>query len=44
MNGLFRWAVEVEYVAANPCAGIKPPKLKNKDDFEAWTEEDVEKY
>jgi len=44
MSGLFKWAVEAEYLSVNPCVGVKPPKLKNKDGFIAWTEEDVEKY
>jgi len=44
MNGLFKWAVEAEYVASNPCLGIKAPKRKNKDGYAVWTEEDVAKY
>jgi len=44
MSGLFRWAVEAEYVSINPCSGVKPPKRQNKDGFAAWTEEDVAKY
>jgi len=44
MNGLFKWAVGAEYVTVNPCLGVNPPKPKNKDEFTAWTEEDMEKY
>jgi len=44
MSGLFKWAVEAEYVSVNPCIGVKPPKRKNKDGFAAWTEEDVQRY
>ena len=44
LRGLFRWAVDSEYVAVNPCDGVKPPKLKNTKGFEAWTEEDINRY
>ena len=43
-RGLFRWAVDAEYVTVNPCDGVKPPKLKNSDGFVAWTEEDISRY
>lgn len=44
MRGIFNWAVDLEYVDKNPCDGVKAPKLNNHLGFEAWTEEDVEKY
>lgn len=44
MKGLFNWAVDLEYVDKNPCDGVKAPKLNNHLGFEAWTEEDIEKY
>jgi len=44
MSGLFKWAVEAEYVTVDPCLGVKTPKCKNKDGFVAWTEDDIEKY
>jgi len=44
LNGLFKWAVEANYISDNPAAGVKPPKRKNASGIPAWTEEDVEKY
>ena len=44
MRGLFNWAIDAEYVEKNPCDGVKAPKLNNSIGFEAWTEEDVDKY
>jgi len=44
ISGFFKWAVDAEYVLINPCVGVKPPKFKNKDGFEVWAGEDVEKY
>lgn len=44
LNGLFTWAVERELLLANPCYGVKYPRLTNKDGFIAWSEEDVAKY
>ena len=44
MRGLFNWAVDAEYVEKNPCDGVKAPKRNNSLGFEAWTEEDVDKY
>jgi len=44
MRGLFRWAVEAEYVAANPCAGVKLPRPKNAEGFAAWTEDNISRY
>ena len=44
MKGLFNWAVDLEYVDKNPCDGVKTPKLNNNVGFEAWTEDDVDRY
>ncbi|MHC5307562.1 tyrosine-type recombinase/integrase [Bartonella sp. LJL80] len=44
MNGLFKWAIDAEYVTDNPCAGVKAPKLKSVEGFEAWNETDIDKY
>lgn len=44
MTGLFKWAVEAQFLAENPCAGVRYPKLKNTEGFAVWTEEDVERY
>ena len=44
MRGVFNWAVDAEYIEKNPCDGVKAPKLNNSLGFEAWTEEDVDKY
>jgi len=44
MTGLFNWAMEAEYIETNPCAGVKPPRVKNTGGFTAWVEEDIAKY
>jgi len=44
MRGLFRWALEAEYVAVDPTAGVKNPKRPKTAGFEAWTEDDVQAY
>lgn len=44
MRGVFNWAVNLEYVDKNPCDGVRAPKLNNSLGFEAWTEEDVDRY
>lgn len=44
MRGIFNWAGNLDYVDKNPCDCVKAPKLNNDLGFEAWTEEDVEKY
>jgi len=44
MNGLFIWAEEREFIAINPCYGVKYPKLTNTDGFVAWNETDIARY
>jgi integrase len=43
MSGVFKWAVEADYVPVNPCLGVS--KITNKSDgFHTWTVQQVEKY
>ena len=44
MRGLFRWALDAEFVAIDPTAGVKNPKRRDGAGFVAWTEEDVIAY
>ena len=44
LSGLFKWALECEYVTENPVTGVKPPKRNNPEGFVVWTEIDVERY
>lgn len=44
MRGLFRWAVDADLIEDDPTAGVKNPKRPQTDGFEAWTDEDVQKY
>lgn len=43
MKGLFKWAVDAEFVKANPCAGITVQKPRSEG-FHTWTEEEVSRY
>lgn len=43
MRGLFRWALDVELVAADPTVNVKAPK-KTGDGFHAWTEEELARF
>lgn len=43
MSVLFRWAVQNEMVATNPCDGVDPIKTKSTG-FHTWTLEQVEQY
>ncbi len=44
MRGLYRWALEAEYVSVDPTAGVKNPKRPKGEGFAAWTEDDVIAY
>jgi integrase len=44
MRGLFRWALEAEYVKIDPTAGVNNPKRVAGEGFKAWTEDDVLAY
>jgi integrase len=44
MRGLFRWALEAEYVTVDPTFGVKNPKRRESEGFAAWTEDDVVAY
>lgn len=44
MRGIFRWALEAEYIKVDPTAGVKNPARPPGEGFPAWTEEDVEAY
>lgn len=43
MRGLFRWAVEADYVKADPTEGVKAPNIKGPG-FPVWTDEDMEAF
>ncbi|MTW16607.1 tyrosine-type recombinase/integrase [Rhodoplanes serenus] len=43
MRGLFAWAVEAQYVEANPADGIRPPPRKTAG-FPAWDADDVARF
>lgn len=44
LRGLFRWALEADYVSVDPTAGVKNPVRPKGAGFAAWTEEDVTNY
>jgi integrase len=44
LRGLFRWALEAEYVKIDPTAGVKNPQRAPGEGFPVWTEDDVERY
>ncbi|RWF44246.1 MAG: integrase [Mesorhizobium sp.] len=44
MRGLFRWALESDFVSVDPTAGVKNPLRPKDGGFEAWTEDDVLAY
>lgn len=44
MRGLFRWALEAEFVDADPTAGVANPKRPKGGGFKAWTEDDLQEY
>lgn len=44
MRGLFRWALEYEYVSVDPTAAVTNPKRPKGKGFPAWTESDVAQY
>ena len=43
MRGMFKWALEVEHVSADPTAGksVRKPKTRG---FPEWTEEELDQY
>ena len=44
MRGLFRWAMESQYISIDPTANVLNPKIDKSTGFLAWTEEDVAQY
>lgn len=44
MRGLFRWALEADFVSTDPTAGVKNPLRPKGGGFAAWTEDDVIAY
>lgn len=44
MRGLFRWALEAEYVKVDPTAGVTNPTRPPGEGFPAWSEDDVQAY
>lgn len=44
MRGLFRWALDAEFVSVDPTAGVRNPPRRKSEGFKAWTEEDVAAY
>lgn len=44
MRGLFRWALEAEYIKIDPTAGVKNPPKPGGEGFPVWEESDVERY
>lgn len=44
MRGLFRWALESQLIDVDPTLGVKDPKTPKSGGFEAWNDEDVQKY
>jgi len=44
MRGLFRWALEAQLVDEDPTLGVKNPRMPKNGGFEAWNDEDVQKY
>lgn len=44
MRGIFRWALEAEYIKADPTAGVSNPARPGGEGFPAWSEDDVEAY
>lgn len=44
MRGLFRWATDVQFVKANPTAGIADPARPKKSGIPVWSEEEVAAY
>lgn len=44
MRGLFRWALDAEFVAVDPTESVKNPKRQAGDGFIAWSEDDVDAF
>lgn len=44
MRGLFRWALESEFIAIDPTAGVANPRRPKGAGFVAWTVDDVAAY
>ena len=44
MRGLFRWALDNDYVSDDPTAGVTNPKRPKGPGFEVWTDEEVAAY
>lgn len=44
LRGLFKWALEADYIAIDPTAGVANPERKDGPGFLMWTEEEVERY
>lgn len=44
MRGLFRWALDNEYVSEDPTRDVKYMKTPKTDGFPVWKEDDVKKY
>lgn len=44
MRGMFRWALEADFIKIDPTAGVKNPTRKKGQGFKIWTEEEVSSY
>jgi integrase len=44
MRGLFRWAIDADFVKVDPTEGIKNPARPKGGGFPVWTEDDLEAY
>jgi len=44
MRALFRWAVKVQLVKADPTTGIEAPTRRRDAGIRPWTEDDVVAY
>ena len=44
MRGLFRWAVKVRLVNADPTVGVDNLPLPKNDGFAVWPEDDIAAY
>ncbi len=44
MRGLFRWALEADYIKIDPTAGVKNPPKAVGQGFPVWTEDEIDRY
>ena len=44
VRGLYKWAVEAEFVPTDPTDGIKTPRSKGSTGFHVWTEEECQRF